>query len=69
MKMKNRKKDYAGQMGNYLIIIVIICAITYSTIQWVIKPYLVSKKIMKIGSYINQEQGRISFSRIKTSII
>ena len=65
---KIEKKDYAGQMGNYLIIIVIICAITYSTIQWVIKPYLVSKKIMKIGSYINQEQGELASQELKQAL-
>ncbi|MDD3487912.1 MAG: O-antigen ligase family protein [Candidatus Pacebacteria bacterium] len=66
--MVKDKKGYASKIGKTLIIIVIICLVTFSTIQWVIKPYLVSNGIFRVGHFMKQGQGEDSFQELKRII-
>jgi tetratricopeptide (TPR) repeat protein len=62
------RKDYASKMSKVLIMTVIICLVLFSTIQWVIKPYAVSKGIFRVGYFIKQGQGEDSFQELKKII-
>jgi len=67
-RMKQSQSNYASEMGNYLIIIAVICLVIFSATQWVINPYLVSKEIMKVGYFMSQGQGEESFQELKKII-
>jgi hypothetical protein len=60
--------DYSFRMGKSLLIIAIICAVIFSTTQWVIKPYLVSKGIMRVGLLMNQGEGEEAYQELKKLI-
>jgi O-antigen ligase len=65
---KKAQLDYASKMGKTLIIIMVFCLVLFSTVKWVIEPYLVSKKIIKIGSFMRQEQGEEAFRELRKAI-
>jgi O-antigen ligase/tetratricopeptide (TPR) repeat protein len=60
--------DYSFRMGKALLIIAIICAVIFSTTQWVIKPYLVSKGIMRVGFLMSQGKGEEAYQELKKLI-
>jgi O-antigen ligase len=66
-KMKNgdNAKNFSFELANYFVIIVIICLVIFSTSQWVIRPYFVSKGIIKVGSFINQGKGEEAFRELR----
>ncbi|MDD3098622.1 MAG: O-antigen ligase family protein [Candidatus Pacebacteria bacterium] len=61
----NNYLDYASKMGSYLMIVIIICSVSFSTIQWVFKPYLVSKGISRTGYFMKQGQGEKAFQELR----
>ena len=65
---KREKNDYALKMGKGLLAITTICFVVFSTTEWVIKPYLVSKGISRTGYFMKQGQGEESFQELKRII-
>ena len=66
-KEKNQNdinKDFIKQMSGYLVMVIIICIVIYSTSEWIIKPYQVSKGIYKIGYLIAQDQGEQAIEQL-----
>ncbi|MDD5760857.1 MAG: O-antigen ligase family protein, partial [Candidatus Pacebacteria bacterium] len=62
------RASYALKMARFLAIIAIICAVIFSTTQWVIKPYLVSKGIMNVGFLMKQGKGEEAYQELKRLI-
>lgn len=62
------QSSYSLKMGKTLFIIIIFCLVLFSTVKWVAEPYLVSKKIIKTGSFIRQEKGEEAFQEFKNVI-
>jgi O-antigen ligase len=60
--------NYVSKMGRALIIIIIFCLVLFSTIKWVVDPYLVSKKIIKTVSLIRQEKGEEAFQELRKAM-
>ncbi len=61
-------KNYASKMGKGLLVITVVCLVIFSSIQWVIKPYLVSKGIFNVGSLIKQEESEKAYKELKKII-
>ena len=61
-------KDYSLKMGKSLLVIAVICMVFFSTTQWVIKPYLVSRGIFNVGYLINQKQSEKAYKELKKII-
>lgn len=61
-------KDYASKMGKGLLVITVVCLVIFSTTQWVIKPYLVSKGIFNVGSFIKKEESEKAYKELKKII-
>ena len=68
LRGNDNNQTFAVQMGSYLIIITIICAVIFSTSQWVIRPYLVSKGIFRTGYFMRQGQGEQAFKELRKII-
>ena len=65
---KNFSSDYAFKMGKGLLVITTICLVVFSTTEWVIKPYLVSKGIFNVGSFVKQEESEKAYKELKKII-
>jgi O-antigen ligase len=63
-----KQSNYAARMGSCLIIIIIICLVSFSTIQWVIKPYFVSKGITRVSFLMKQGEGEEAFQELRKII-
>ena len=61
-------KDYASKMGKGLLVIMVICLVIFSTTQYVIKPYLVSKGIFNVGYFVKQEESEKAYKELKKII-
>ncbi len=61
-------KDYASKMGKGLLVITVVCSVIFSTTQYVIKPYLVSKGIFNVSSLIKQEESEKAYKELKKII-
>ena len=61
-------KDYTLKMGKGLFIITVICLVIFSTTQYVIKPYLVSKGIFNVGSFVKQGESEKAYRELKKII-
>ena len=61
-------KDYASKMGKSLLVIALICMVLFSTTQWVIKPYLISRGIFNVGYLVKQEQSEKAYKELKKII-
>jgi len=68
IKTNGDDKNFSSQLANYLIIILIICLVIFSTSQWVIKPYFVSKGIIRAGVFMNQSKGEEAFRELRKII-
>jgi len=68
MAEKQPSSDYASKMGQSLLVISVICTVIFSTTQWVIKPYLVSKGIFNVGYLIKQEQSEKAYQELRKII-
>ncbi|MFA5441703.1 MAG: O-antigen ligase family protein [Candidatus Paceibacterota bacterium] len=60
--------DYSLKMGKSLLVVAVICLVIFSSSQWVIKPYLVSKGIFNVGYFIRQEQSEEAYKELKRII-
>jgi len=61
-------KDYVLKMGKGLLVVSVICMVLFSTIQWVIKPYIVSKGIFNVGYFVKQEENEKAYKELKKII-
>ena len=61
-------KDYASKMGKGLLVIMVVCLVIFSTTQYVIKPYLVSKGIFNVGYFVKQEESEKAYKELKKII-
>ena len=61
-------KNYALKMGKGLLIIAVTCMVVFSTAQWVIKPYLVSKGIFNVGNLVKQEEDEKAYKELRKRI-
>ena len=66
--INNDPKDYASKMGKGLLVVSVICIVLFSTIQWVIKPYSVSKGIFNVGYLVKQEENEKAYKELKKII-
>jgi tetratricopeptide (TPR) repeat protein len=55
-------------MRKFFVIIIIICFFIFSTSQWVVKPYFVSKGIIRTTYLMNKGQGEDSFKELRKII-
>jgi len=60
--------DYSLRMGKLLLVVAVICLVIFSSSQWVIKPYLVSKGIFNVGYFTRQEQSEKAYQELKKII-
>ena len=67
-KEKSSPSDYSLKMGKGLLVIIVICMVIFSSIQLVIRPYLVSKGIFNVGYFIKQEQSEKAYKEFKKII-
>ena len=65
---KNSPSDYTLKMGKGLLVITVICIVIFSTTQWVIKPYSVSKGIFNVGYFVKQEENEKAYKELKRII-
>jgi len=65
---KREKNDYSLKMGKGLLVIVVVCLVIFSTTQWVVKPYLVSKGIFNVGSLVKQGESEKAYKELKKII-
>ena len=61
-------KNYALKMGKGLLVITAICMVLFSTTQWIIKPYSVSKGIFNVGYLVKQEENEEAYKELKRII-
>jgi len=61
-------KDYASKMGKGLLVIMVVCLVIFSTTQYVIKPYLVSKGVFNVGYFVKQEESEKAYKELKKII-
>jgi len=61
-------KDYASKMGKGLLVISVTCMVIFSTTQWVIRPYIVSKGIFNVGYFVKREENEKSYKELKKII-
>ena len=64
----NDSKDYASKMGKGLLVVVVVCGVIFSTTQWVMRPYLVSKGISNVGFLVKQEKSEEAYKELKKII-
>ena len=63
-KVKERKQensDFSQQMFKYFVVIAVSCLVLYSLSFWVIKPYLVSQKIITVMKLMVQQKGEEAY--------
>ena len=65
----NFPKDYALKMGKALFVIVISCAVIFSTSQWIIKPYIVSKNIQTTALLIKKGEGNTAYNLLRKTLL
>ena len=68
MTKKQSPSDYAAKMGQSLLVITVICMVLFSSIQWVINSYLVSKGIFNVGSFVKQGESEKAYKELKKII-
>jgi len=61
-------KDYALKMGKGLLVVSVMCMVLFSTIQWIIRPYIVSKGIFNVGYFVKQEENEKAYQELKKII-
>jgi len=61
-------KGYALKMGKGLLVVSVICVVIFSTTQWVIKPYSVSRGIFNVGYFVKQEENEKAYKELKKII-
>jgi len=61
-------KDYVLKMGKGLLVVSVICMVVFSTTQWVIRPYSVSKGIFNVGYLVKQEENEKAYKELKKII-
>jgi O-antigen ligase len=66
--VNDNPKDYASEMGKSLLVIAVICMVLFSTTQWVIRPYLVSKGIFNVGFLVKQGQNEEAYKELRNII-
>jgi O-antigen ligase len=62
------ENGYASKMGKFFLIIVVTCFFVLSTSQWIIKPYFVSRGIIRTTYFMNKGQGEDSFKELRKII-
>ena len=66
--INDNSKDYALKMGKGLLIVSVICVVIFSTTQWVIKPYSVSKGIFDVSYLVKREENEKAYKELKKII-
>ena len=61
-------KDYVLKMGKGLLVISVICMVVFSTTQWVIRPYLVSRGIFNVGYFVKQGENEKAYKELRDII-
>ena len=61
----DNSKDYASKMAKGLLAIAVICMVFFSTTQWVIRPYLVSKGIFNTGYFVKQGENEKAYEELR----
>jgi tetratricopeptide (TPR) repeat protein len=68
MTGKQSSSDYSLKMGKALLVIIVSCAVVFSTSQWIIKPYIVSKNIQSTALLIKKGQGAEAYDLLKKTL-
>ncbi len=64
-KEKGSSKNYSLRMGKGLLVIAVVCLVIFSTTQWVIRPYLVSKGIFNVGYFVKQGENEKAYEELR----
>ncbi|MCK4805915.1 MAG: hypothetical protein KAS91_01910, partial [Candidatus Pacebacteria bacterium] len=67
-KEKSSPSDYSLKMDKSFLVITVVCMVLFSSIQWVIKPYLVSRGISNVGYFVKQGENEKAYRELKKII-
>ncbi len=59
------RKDYSQELGKYFLIVGTICLVLFTSTQWVIKPYQVSRNIFYFTYSLGTKQGDQAYGYLK----
>ncbi len=68
MPSTNSEKDYSSELGKYFLVIGTICLVTFTSTQWVVQPYQVSRNIFAITRQLGTGQGEKAYEILKKTI-